>query len=57
MAVFGIAEHQVYLLSDTSHPVALRLHEMLKSTLQEDDGRVPAGCWQGLCPHSILAMA
>ena len=47
MAVFGIAEHHVYLLSDTAHPVALHLHEMLKSTLQGDDGRAPAGCWQG----------
>ena len=47
MDVFGLAEHHVYLLSDTAHPVALHLHEVLKSTLQGDDGRAPAGCWQG----------
>lgn len=47
MDVFGLAEHHVYLLSETAHPVALHLHEVLKSTLQGDDGRAPAGCWQG----------
>lgn len=31
-----LAEHHVYLLTDTSHHAALHLHELLKATLQRD---------------------
>lgn len=39
-----LAEHHVYLLTDTSHHAALRLQELLTSTLQMAGGRKPTGC-------------
>jgi DNA-binding transcriptional LysR family regulator len=34
----GLPEHHVYLLTDTSNHAALHLHEMLKSTIQQENG-------------------
>ncbi|MCL2894518.1 LysR substrate-binding domain-containing protein [Brenneria tiliae] len=38
----SLPEHQVYLLTDTSHHAALHLHDMLKSTFQIEGGSLAA---------------
>ncbi|MNC78966.1 hypothetical protein D3C75_1313150 [compost metagenome] len=40
----ALAEHHVYLLTDTTHHVASHLNEMLKATIRKDGPATPGPC-------------